>query len=102
MGPDIVTPDEHHISSISLYHYLDVTAPNAVYRMIFINSDPPLAGLSVARQIAMVTYRTAKGYEGKFGRGKDSAGVFQAKNYLSYQVHTCDIIQPLPVSGVKI
>ena len=39
----------------------------------------------------MVTYRTAKGYEGKFGRGKDSAGVFQAKNYLSYQVQTWDI-----------
>ena len=41
----------------------------------------------------MVTYRTAKGYEGKFGRGKDGAGVFQAKNYLSYQVPTCDAVQ---------
>eukprot|EP00596_Hydrurales_sp_CCMP1899_P007200 CAMPEP_0119037556 /NCGR_PEP_ID=MMETSP1177-20130426/5989_1 /TAXON_ID=2985 /ORGANISM="Ochromonas sp, Strain CCMP1899" /LENGTH=374 /DNA_ID=CAMNT_0006999001 /DNA_START=312 /DNA_END=1436 /DNA_ORIENTATION=- len=47
--------------------------------------DLPLAGLSVARQIAMVTYRTQKAYNGKFGRNKDSKGNFQAKKYLEYQ-----------------
>jgi homoserine O-acetyltransferase len=48
-------------------------------------NDLPLAGLSVARQIAMVTYRTQKAYNGKFGRNKDSKGNFQAKKYLEYQ-----------------
>jgi len=30
--------------------------------------DPPLSGLSVARQMGMISYRTAQGYESKFGR----------------------------------
>ena len=52
------------------------------------HSDLPLAGLSVARQIAMVSYRTAKGYHGKFGRAKDASGVFKARSYLAYQVRS--------------
>lgn len=30
--------------------------------------DPPVAGLSVARQFAMISYRTAVAYRQKFGR----------------------------------
>jgi hypothetical protein len=58
------------------------------------SSDLPLAGLSVARQIAMVSYRTAKGYHGKFGRAKDSSGVFQARSYLAYQVWSTSVLYP--------
>jgi len=32
------------------------------------STDPPLDGLSVARQIGMVSYRTPRGYDKKFGR----------------------------------
>mmetsp|Transcript_19345 Transcript_19345/g.27200 ORF Transcript_19345/g.27200 Transcript_19345/m.27200 type:complete len:568 (+) Transcript_19345:527-2230(+) len=67
-------------------------------------SDPPLKGLSVARQIGMVTYRTAMGYESKFGRKvrhRDGAAAgtssnthhvpygrhaqWEVKSYLEYQ-----------------
>lgn len=61
--------------------------------------DPPHAGLSVARQMGMVTYRTAIGYETKFGRAiknKDdnatdnpayggSNAYWDVKSYLEYQ-----------------
>ena len=56
------------------------------------HSDLPLAGLSVARQIAMVSYRTAKGYHGKFGRAKDASGVFKARSYLAYQVRSASAL----------
>eukprot|EP00563_Minutocellus_polymorphus_P004977 CAMPEP_0181027332 /NCGR_PEP_ID=MMETSP1070-20121207/4110_1 /TAXON_ID=265543 /ORGANISM="Minutocellus polymorphus, Strain NH13" /LENGTH=531 /DNA_ID=CAMNT_0023104571 /DNA_START=87 /DNA_END=1682 /DNA_ORIENTATION=+ len=55
--------------------------------------DLPWAGLSVARQIGMVSYRTAKGYDKKFGRdlkeevtppyGSDAR--WEVKGYLEYQ-----------------
>jgi len=56
-------------------------------------SDPPLAGLSVARQVGMVSYRTAKGYQEKFGRmlkeptnpPYGSKARWQVKSYLEYQ-----------------
>lgn len=55
-------------------------------------NDPPLAGLSVARQIGMVTYRTQMGYEQKFGRAIKGDGPvygsnasWQVKSYLEYQ-----------------
>ena len=64
-------------------------------------NDPPSKGLSVARQIGMVSYRTAKGYETKFGRKlrddvNDDSGEtksapygsnakWQVKSYLEYQ-----------------
>lgn len=55
--------------------------------------DPPEAGLSVARQIGMVSYRTAIGYEQKFGRSTKgdaspkygSKADWQVKSYLKYQ-----------------
>lgn len=56
------------------------------------------AGLAVARQMGMISYRTAEGYQGKFGRAlqkqKDgkaqsapygSSTIFQAQSYLQYQ-----------------
>lgn len=50
-------------------------------------SDGPKAGLSVARQIAMVSYRTASSYRMKFSRDLDPAtGQFEVQNYLLYQV----------------
>lgn len=55
--------------------------------------DLPWSGLSVARQIGMVSYRTAKGYDEKFGRelkeetnppyGSDAR--WEVKGYLEYQ-----------------
>lgn len=33
-----------------------------------IHSDPPNSGLALARQIAMISYRTPHGYHSKFGR----------------------------------
>ena len=55
--------------------------------------DPPHAGLSVARQIGMVSYRTPLGYHQKFGRAlTDESGPsygsrapWQVKSYLEYQ-----------------
>jgi len=48
----------------------------------------PLNGLSVARQIAMISYRTHEVYERRFGRQKkekDGEKLFQIKSYLNYQ-----------------
>ncbi len=55
--------------------------------------DPPKKGLSVARQIGMISYRTPQGYESKFGRNlRDddsplygSKATWQVKSYLEYQ-----------------
>ena len=57
--------------------------------------DPPNTGVSVARQIAMVSYRTHNAYETKFGRrseeetdenrGSDAPPTYDVENYLSYQ-----------------
>jgi len=58
----------------------------------YADDSPPHAGLSVARQIAMFTYRSPAAYEDKFGRNieDDSAGhgqrvFFRAESYLRYQ-----------------
>ena len=47
--------------------------------------NPPRKGLSVARQFAMITYRTAHAYHSKFGREKDKNGLWQVRSYLQYQ-----------------
>ena len=48
--------------------------------------NPVKRGLAVARQFAMITYRTAKGYQMKFGRNVDKkSGSWEAKSYLEYQ-----------------
>mmetsp|Transcript_8493 Transcript_8493/g.10201 ORF Transcript_8493/g.10201 Transcript_8493/m.10201 type:complete len:381 (-) Transcript_8493:759-1901(-) len=55
-------------------------------------SNPPNAGLSVARQVAMISYRSHAGYGQKFGRSqvRDDAGngqarYFEVERYLRYQ-----------------
>jgi len=56
-------------------------------------SDPPVTGLSVARQVAMITYRSHQAYVEKFGRteifhepaGNGQARFFDVENYLRYQ-----------------
>lgn len=48
----------------------------------------PEQGLSLARMIAMVTYRSHPAYEERFGRkeqGNGDAGRFEVQNYLHYQ-----------------
>ncbi|KAK3286933.1 hypothetical protein CYMTET_5535 [Cymbomonas tetramitiformis] len=52
--------------------------------------DPPYGGLSVARQIAMVSYRTHQAYEDKFGRkrAKDASALdslYSVETYLRHQ-----------------
>eukprot|EP00041_Stephanoeca_diplocostata_P008847 m.132628 g.132628 ORF g.132628 m.132628 type:complete len:406 (+) comp17504_c0_seq7:293-1510(+) len=59
------------------------------------DSDPPVKGLSVARQIAMVSYRTHHSYFTKFGRDKTEhpdirektrgGDVYQVEAYLRHQ-----------------
>ena len=44
----------------------------------------PDRGLSVARQNAMITYRTHSAYATKFGR-KTRAGLYEVQNYLHAQ-----------------
>ena len=57
------------------------------YHHVLHISDGPTAGLSVARQIAMLSYRTAGSYIAKFGREIDPvSGNYQVQNYLHYQV----------------
>ena len=59
--------------------------------------DPPRAGLSVARQIAMVSYRSHSAYSEKFGRkrvddedpGHRQRHFFDVEKYLRYQVGCC-------------
>ncbi|MDZ7773114.1 MAG: homoserine O-acetyltransferase [Balneolaceae bacterium] len=47
--------------------------------------DPPRRGLSLARQIAMNSYRAPSDYRRKFGRERRSDGRFQVESYLEYQ-----------------
>jgi len=48
--------------------------------------DGPSKGLAVARQIAMISYRTAASYHLKFGRDREpESGRWQVQNYLLYQ-----------------
>jgi len=61
-------------------------------------NDPPTTGLSVARQMGMISYRTAQGYDSKFARNIRESGSedeevplygskapWQVKSYLEYQ-----------------
>ncbi|ETV75809.1 homoserine O-acetyltransferase [Aphanomyces astaci] len=53
------------------------------------DAAPPHSGLALARQIAMISYRTHDVYTDKFGRhtqvDDDAAGVFTVQSYLDYQ-----------------
>lgn len=47
---------------------------------------PPLNGLSIARMMAMITYRAPQDYEKKFGRRpQPDSDLFQVESYLNYQ-----------------
>src|SRR5690606_37647681 len=50
---------------------------------------PPRAGLSAARQMAMLTYRSAPAFERRFGRNLQGSSTdwFQVQSYLNYQGH---------------
>jgi homoserine O-acetyltransferase len=53
-------------------------------------ADPPKAGLAVARQIAIVSYRSPSSFREKFGRRQDfgsnaADGLFDVESYLRYQ-----------------
>lgn len=45
----------------------------------------PRRGLGLARQIAMLTYRSRQGFERRFGRSAASLGRFEIESYLDYQ-----------------
>ncbi len=47
--------------------------------------DPPLAGLSAARMMAMCTYRHKWSFEERFGRRPQTANLFAMESYLRYQ-----------------
>ena len=48
--------------------------------------NPPAQGLSAARAMAMISYRTPQNYESKFGRDVNSEkGIYQVESYLEYQ-----------------
>ena len=46
---------------------------------------PPSEGLAVARMIAMASYRSWEGFEGRFGRRKAGSGAFDVERYLRHQ-----------------
>lgn len=46
--------------------------------------DPPARGLSVARQLGMISYRSHGSYAVKFGR-RTRDGLFEVQHYLEYQ-----------------
>jgi homoserine O-acetyltransferase/O-succinyltransferase len=51
------------------------------------NNNHNNQGLSLARQIAMISYRSAASYEMKFGRTRDEKNDrYQVQSYLKYQV----------------
>jgi homoserine O-acetyltransferase len=58
--------------------HCDVASPGENSLVLFFSggdyppNDPPAAGLSVARQFAMISYRTASAYRQKFGRERVS------------------------------
>lgn len=52
----------------------------------YIRNDGPVEGLSAARMMAMITYRTPEDYNKKFGRKlQNEDGQFQVESYLNYQ-----------------
>ena len=52
----------------------------------YYEDQKPEAGLSAARMMAMISYRTASSFERRFGRSyQDGTGLFQVQSYLDYQ-----------------
>ena len=62
--------------------YADPNWNNGFYS----NDKKPEAGLSAARMMAMISYRTANSFEHRFGRSyQNGTGQFQVQSYLDYQ-----------------
>ncbi len=62
--------------------YADPNWNNGFYN----NDKKPEAGLSAARMMAMISYRTASSFERRFGRTyQNGSGLFQVQSYLDYQ-----------------
>jgi homoserine O-acetyltransferase/O-succinyltransferase len=47
---------------------------------------PPIRGLAVARQMAMISYRSAHSYRNKFNRERNNNEEFEVQSYLEHQV----------------
>ena len=87
-GVPISCGAHHHAWQIAISEsqrsaiYADPKYNGGFYNM----ADPPVGGLGVARQIAMVTYRSHQAYEKKFGRMRHGAGsLFSVESYLRHQ-----------------
>lgn len=62
--------------------YADQYWNNGYYDPVF----PPTKGLSAARSLAMITYRSAQNYESKFRRDiNETNNKFEVESYLEYQ-----------------
>jgi homoserine O-acetyltransferase len=62
--------------------YADPKWNNGFYE----KNDPPSDGLSAARAMAMITYRTPENYEQKFSRDfNNTKKLFEVESYLEYQ-----------------
>ncbi|OQS05759.1 homoserine O-acetyltransferase [Thraustotheca clavata] len=48
-------------------------------------ANPPRDGLAIARQMAMLTYRTHAVYDERYGRNTQDDGRFSVQSYLDYQ-----------------
>jgi homoserine O-acetyltransferase len=48
-------------------------------------ADPPAAGLSVARQMAMLSYRSQPSFEMRFARRQRTEDLYEIESYLRYQ-----------------
>ena len=51
----------------------------------YADDAPPRQGMSVARMLAMVSYRSWENFESRFGREEANSGLFQVESYLRYQ-----------------
>lgn len=49
--------------------------------------DPPVQGLSLARQLGHISYRTAEELDQRFGRARQEDGRFAVTSYLQHQGH---------------
>jgi homoserine O-acetyltransferase/O-succinyltransferase len=61
-------------------------------RKAIVASDPMLRdrtklteGMKLARQVAMISYRSSAEFEGRFGRSKAANGIFEVESYLEHQ-----------------
>ena len=82
----------HHVVAISESQRQAIYADPKFQDGDYDQNDPPHSGLAVARQIAMISYRTHEAYEKKFGRDGQCRGnnrkfrcTFSVEGYLHHQ-----------------